>query len=69
MFTGIFRIIRGVILGVVTVTAVMLLGGCSRPEVNVKLFEDVTAQSGLEAYRGMTYGAAWGDFNGDGLPD
>jgi hypothetical protein len=43
--------------------------GCSRPEIDAVLFEDVTASSGLSAYRGMTHGAAWGDFDGDGLPD
>lgn len=32
------------------------------------LFEDVTAYSGIN-YLGMTYGAAWGDFDGDGLSD
>lgn len=34
----------------------------------VVLFEDVTASSGI-SYQGMTHGAAWGDFDGDGLPD
>ena len=32
-------------------------------------FDDVTAAAGLSSYTGMTYGAAWGDFDGDGLPD
>lgn len=32
------------------------------------IFEDVTLYSGI-SYLGMTYGAAWGDFDGDGLPD
>jgi len=32
------------------------------------LFEDVTPYSGI-SYVGVTYGAAWGDFDGDGLPD
>ena len=35
----------------------------------MKLFEDVTAAAGLMSYSGITYGAAWGDFDGDGLPD
>ena len=33
------------------------------------IFEDVTLTSGLAGYAGITYGAAWGDFDGDGLPD
>lgn len=54
--------------------AVLILGlglmtSCKRQELAVTLFEDVTAKSGLEGYVGMTHGAAWGDFNGDGLPD
>src|SRR5512135_420502 len=36
--------------------------------VELKVFEDVTASSGI-SHVGMTYGAAWGDFDGDGLPD
>jgi hypothetical protein len=32
------------------------------------LFEDVTSSSGI-AYAGMTCGSAWGDFDGDGMPD
>lgn len=32
------------------------------------IFEDVTPYSGI-SYLGMTYGAAWGDFDSDGLPD
>ena len=38
-------------------------------EINSVIFKDVTAGSGLESYTGMTYGAAWGDFDGDGRPD
>ncbi|MGA7180857.1 MAG: CRTAC1 family protein [Thiobacillaceae bacterium] len=34
----------------------------------VLMFEDVTPYSGI-SYTGMTYGAAWGDFDGDGRPD
>lgn len=37
-------------------------------ELTVTLFEDVTQHSGI-AYVGMTHGAAWGDFDGDGRPD
>lgn len=32
------------------------------------LFEEVTASAGI-AYAGQSYGAAWGDLDGDGLPD
>lgn len=39
-----------------------------RPNIAVTLFEDATPASGI-AYAGMTHGAAWGDFDGDGLPD
>lgn len=54
--------------------AVLMLGlglttSCTRQEVAATLFVDVTAKSGLGAYMGMTHGAAWGDFDGDGLPD
>ena len=34
----------------------------------VTLFEDVSSTFGIK-YVGMTHGAAWGDFDGDGLPD
>lgn len=47
----------------------MVLTGCSKPEISLAVFEDVTAESGLGDYVGMTYGAAWGDFDGDGMPD
>ena len=47
---------------------VLLLGACSR-EVDITLFQDVTQSAGLGGYRGMTHGAAWGDYDGDGLPD
>ena len=51
-----------------TMWAVLLSGclGTSEPE---RVFEDFTLSSGLAEYRGMTFGAAWGDFDGDGLPD
>lgn len=49
--------------------AAMAISGCSKPEVSLAVFEDVTAESGLGDYVGMTYGAAWGDFDSDGLPD
>ena len=53
--------------------ALMLAAGltssCMKPEIERNLFEDITAQSGLGNYEGMTHGAAWGDYDGDGLPD
>jgi hypothetical protein len=49
--------------------AILSLPGCSKPERELKVFEDVTAASGIGGYTGMTHGAAWGDFDGDGLPD
>ncbi|MBU1225201.1 MAG: CRTAC1 family protein [Gammaproteobacteria bacterium] len=46
-----------------------VLAGCSPAEKELTVFEDITAQSGLGAYEGMTHGAAWGDYDGDGQPD
>lgn len=46
-----------------------LVVGCSPDDENTTLFEDVTLGSGLDIYTGMSYGAAWGDYNGDDLPD
>ena len=51
------------------VTIVALLVGCSGQEKELTLFQDITPKSGLETYIGMTHGAAWGDFDSDGLPD
>lgn len=48
---------------------VVLTTGCSEPEKSLVVFEDVTLASGIGEYVGMTYGAGWGDFDGDGLPD
>ena len=42
--------------------------GCSPSEKELTAFQDITAQSGLSAYEGMTHGAAWGDYDGDGQP-
>jgi hypothetical protein len=53
-------------------TCVLLLAvmsGCAKREVELPVFQDATQGSGLEAYVGMTHGAAWGDFDGDGQPD
>jgi len=46
-----------------------LLAGCSPSEKSLTVFEDITAQSGLAAYEGMTHGVAWGDYDNDGQPD
>ncbi len=51
------------------ISAAFLLSACSPGEVDLNFFEDVTSRSGLAAYEGMTHGAAWGDFDGDGRPD
>jgi len=51
------------------ISAAFLISACSPGEVDLNLFEDVTSRSGLAAYEGMTHGAAWGDFDGDGRPD
>ncbi len=55
---------------VIAVVVVLAVGVTflRRPNVAVTLFEDVTPTSGI-AYVGITHGAAWGDFDGDGLPD
>ena len=46
-----------------------LLAGCSPSEKTLTVFEDITAQSGLGTYEGMTHGVAWGDYDNDGQPD
>jgi hypothetical protein len=53
----------------VLAATIALLVGCSAREKDITLFQDVTAGSGLEKYAGITYGAYWGDFDRDGLPD
>ena len=50
-------------------TLVAVITGCAPSEVELTVFEDITAQAGLGEYEGMTHGAAWGDFDSDGLPD
>ncbi len=52
-----------------TVFLAMGLAGCSPSEKTLMMFEDITGASGLGAYEGMTHGAAWGDYDGDGRPD
>ncbi|MEW5965692.1 MAG: CRTAC1 family protein [Pseudomonadota bacterium] len=45
------------------------LAGCGPTEKELTVFEEITVESGLAAYEGMTHGAAWGDYDGDGRPD
>lgn len=59
------RYLFAVVLAAVIAASVFFL---RRTEVAVTLFEDVTPSSGI-AYVGITHGAAWGDYDGDGLPD
>jgi len=47
----------------------VVLVGCSPTEKELTVFKDITTQSGLGAYEGMTHGAAWGDYDHDGRPD
>ncbi len=54
---------------VVSLTMLSLLLGCSDSDHQDKMFENVTLSSGLGSYVGMTHGAAWGDYDSDGLPD
>ncbi len=49
--------------------ALGLVSGCSDTPMAPVAFEDVTPRSGLERLTGMTHGVAWGDVDGDGLPD
>lgn len=67
--TAAIRPCRSALYGALLICILATLAGCTRQEVAVDMFEDVTAGSGLENYAGMTYGATWGDFDGDGLPD
>lgn len=59
----------GVSIASAILTLAAVLQGCTPSAVDGTLFQDVTPASGLGAYRGMTHGAAWGDFDGDGRPD
>jgi hypothetical protein len=51
------------------VAVLILTAGCSGADKEIALFERVPQAGGLEQYVGMTYGAAWGDYDRDGLPD
>jgi len=56
-------------VAIITALALLaLLPGCGR-EIDATMFRDDTQGAGLAGYVGMTHGAAWGDFDGDGLPD
>src|SRR6266568_7615836 len=58
------------VLAVVGIVSLLLIAFViySRLQSPSVLFEDVTLGSGI-AYVGITHGVAWGDFDGDGLPD
>ena len=62
------RNLRSIAHALACVAAAVLLGGCAK-EVELTVFQDVTAASGIALQTGMTHGAAWGDFDGDGRPD
>jgi len=65
--TSSFRYILVIfIVGILVVASGVALFRASMP-VNT-LFEDVSLYSGI-SYAGMTHGVAWGDYDGDGLPD
>lgn len=49
--------------------ACLALLACSGPPPESVRFEDVTALAGLKSLTGMTHGVAWGDVDGDSLPD
>ena len=53
---------------VVTVTLLFLAPLALAAERSADMFVDVSAQVGL-SHKGPTYGASWGDLNGDGWPD
>lgn len=59
---------RNVLLALSVLVLGVAIAACSR-EQKLTVFEDVTSKAGLAEYAGMTHGAAWGDFDGDGLPD
>lgn len=56
-------------LSTALLVALPFMGGCSPSEKSLTVFEDITAQSGLATYEGMTHGVAWGDYDGDGRAD
>ena len=51
---------------IILIVITSLVVGCS--ENDKRIFEDVTVASGIFD-SGMTFGASWGDFDGDDLPD
>ena len=57
------------VLGMALAGLLLSLSACAPKEVDVTLFKDITSGSGLDQYEGMTHGAAWGDYDGDGRPD
>ncbi len=63
------RSCRNVLYATALLCLLTLMAGCGRQELTLDVFEEVTAGSGLESLTGMSYGATWGDFDGDGLAD
>ena len=59
--------IKSIIFGVLLLTVILLPFIVTYATAQI-LFEEVTEEAGL-SYFGQTYGASWGDFNGDGRPD
>ena len=49
------------------ITLILLLSGHSQTEAEI-MFEETSQSAGI-LYNKGTYGASWGDLNGDGLPD
>ncbi len=56
-------------LKLIATASVILLSACSKPDISPVAFENVSEAAGLSSMIGMTFGAAWGDFDGDRLPD
>ena len=54
-----------ILTGFFAVTTLIIFSNQSSAAIE---FEDVTEQAGI-SYKGPSWGSAWGDLNGDGLPD
>lgn len=63
------RKLRPLWAGILCILVLDPLASCGKSEITQPLFQDATESSGLGVYVGMTHGAAWGDFDGDGRPD
>lgn len=62
------RILLPVVVIAAAISLLVLYVGTLSSGTSAPYFVDVTPASGLET-RGMTFGAAWGDYDADGLPD